>query len=239
VLQRLRDRHPAPPLREPTTELSRSGSAAPLARAGGGGTEGAGPTPLERDDSPRRRGPGALIVTALAALLVLAAVVGYLLLQGDPTGRTTPPDAGHTPRATHHAEHAGGSPSTHPTTSAPSTGTTSTPPAHPGPPHDVGGGSAKSFVQRYYAALPSDTRTGWATLSPGFQDEIGGYDHYVGFWSTISRVSVTGTAPAGKGAVDVSLTYTRRDGSVSSEVRRIYVERSGSGYLITGDDVVG
>jgi hypothetical protein len=76
-------------------------------------------------------------------------------------------------------------------------------------------------------------------LSPGFQAEIGGYDHYVGFWSTISGVSVTDTQPAGKHAVDVSLTYTRDDGSTASEVRRLFLEREDAGYLITGDEVVG
>jgi hypothetical protein len=94
-------------------------------------------------------------------------------------------------------------------------------------------------VRSYYAALPSDTRSAWSALSPGFQSEIGGYDSYRGFWSTISSVSVGRTAPAGDRAVDVSLTYTKSNGQVDREVRRLYLERTGSGYLITGDDVVG
>ena len=241
VLQRLHQRHPPPLLREPTTELSRSSAAAPIARAG---EDGAGPTPLEQDDPSPRHGPGALLATALGALLLLAAVVGYLLLEGGPARNTPTPTAGHTPRSAHHKAHAGRSPSSQPTTSAPSTGASSTgatssPPSPSSTPQGVAAGSARAFVERYYAALPSDTRTGWAALSSGFQDEIGGYDRYAGFWSTISRVSVTGAEPAGKDAVDVSLTYTRTDGSVSSEVRRIYLERGGSGMLISGDDVVG
>jgi hypothetical protein len=44
---------------------------------------------------------------------------------------------------------------------------------------------------------------------------------------------------AQSGSVDVSLTYRSTDGRVSNEVRRLYVERTGHGYLITGDAVVG
>jgi eukaryotic-like serine/threonine-protein kinase len=94
-------------------------------------------------------------------------------------------------------------------------------------------------VRDYYAALPADTRTAWSGLSPGFQDRIGGYGRYRGFWSTIASVSVRHTRTAGSGTVDVSLTYTTRGGSLQDEVRRLYVGRYGSGYLITGDDVVG
>jgi hypothetical protein len=39
--------------------------------------------------------------------------------------------------------------------------------------------------------------------------------------------------------VDVALTDTRDDGSVGREVRRLHLERTGSGYQVTGDDVVG
>ena len=101
------------------------------------------------------------------------------------------------------------------------------------------GASPERFVQDYYGALPGDTRAAWSALSPRFQAEIGGYGNYRGFWSTISAVSVGTIERAPGGAVDVSLTYTRADGGHDSEVRRIFVERQGSGYLISGDAVVG
>jgi eukaryotic-like serine/threonine-protein kinase len=94
-------------------------------------------------------------------------------------------------------------------------------------------------VRHYYAALPSHTRRTWSALSPRFQDKIGGYGNYEGFWSTISSVSVGRTEPAGNNAVDVSLTYTSSNGGVESEVRRIYLERGGNGYLIDDDAIVG
>ena len=56
---------------------------------------------------------------------------------------------------------------------------------------------------------------------------------------TVSRVSVGNTAPAGDNAVDVSLSYTRSDGATESEVRRLFLEPGPTGYLITGDSVVG
>jgi hypothetical protein len=98
---------------------------------------------------------------------------------------------------------------------------------------------AQQFVRTYYAALPTDTRAGWSELSPGFQDKIGGYDNYRGFWSTISHVSVTRTRAVGSHAVDVSLTYTKDGGGTDSEVRRLFLERRRSGYLVSGDAVVG
>ena len=94
-------------------------------------------------------------------------------------------------------------------------------------------------MRSYYAALPSRTQGAWSALSPGFQDKIGGYGNFQGFWSTVSRVSVGQTTSAGSKAVDVSLTYTRNDGVRESEMRRLFLERRSTGYLITGDSVVG
>ena len=56
---------------------------------------------------------------------------------------------------------------------------------------------AEQFVDDYYAALPEDTRSGWSSLTPGFQDEVGSYGDYRGFWRTISSVEVTDTRSAG------------------------------------------
>ena len=90
-----------------------------------------------------------------------------------------------------------------PTTSQPTASPSVTKPAST--PGAVKGATAEQFVRSYYAALPSQTQTAWSALSPGFQDKIGGYGNYQGFWSTVSRVSVSNTTPAGDKAVDVSL----------------------------------
>jgi hypothetical protein len=94
------------------------------------------------------------------------------------------------------------------------------------------------MVASYYAALPEDTETGWSLLSPEFQERIGGYGSYRGFWSTIASVVVADTTSAGSDAVDVSLTYTRQNGFVEDEVRRIYLARTDDGFVIAEDAVV-
>jgi eukaryotic-like serine/threonine-protein kinase len=86
--------------------------------------------------------------------------------------------------------------------------------------------------------LPEDTETGWSLLTPEFQQEVGSFEDYDGFWSTVDSVTVDDTQPAGPDAVDVTLTYTT-DGSSEQEVRRIEVVEGGDGYLISGDAVVG
>ena len=98
--------------------------------------------------------------------------------------------------------------------------------------------SREAFVEDYYAVLPDDTETGWSMLSPGFQQEVGSYDDYDGFWSTIDSVTVEDTQAAGPGAVDTTLVYST-DGSSQREVRRIELARSGDGYVISGDEIVG
>jgi serine/threonine protein kinase len=238
VLERLRERHTRELTRQSTTEVP----AEPKVAA------------VEAGAESRRRRPvgGRGLLWGLGALLALAALGGFLLLHG---GAADQPSAahggsprtgasggstgkGHTPRSTGSATtttrpSGTPSPSTTPPTSGPPAGT----PVLTG--HSVTGRSARQFVRDYYAALPSDTRSAWSALSSGFQDKIGGYGHYQGFWSTISSVSVGRTTSAGHHAVDVALTYTKTDGGVESEVRRIYVEREGKAYLIDGDAVVG
>ncbi len=98
--------------------------------------------------------------------------------------------------------------------------------------------SREAFVEDYYAALPDDTETGWSQLSPDFQQEVGSYEDYDGFWSTIDSVTVEDVQAAGPGAVDATLVYTT-DGSSQSEVRRIELTGSEGDYLISGDEIVG
>jgi eukaryotic-like serine/threonine-protein kinase len=247
VLERLQERYAGKTLDDPTTELLVPRATAPAvppaapsstpesAPAPDADAADATPTPAES----RRRRPGALVVAGLAGLLAVAAVIGFLLLQGDPAGQSSAQGPGGTPRTTNHSTPGGRSPSTSasdPTTAPSTPSTPSSTPPHPGP---VAGASAAQFVRSYYASLPADTRTAWAALSPGFRAKIGGYGSYRGFWSTIASVSVGRTASSGTSSVDVSLTYTGTDGGVESEVRRLFLERSGKGYLVTGDAVVG
>ena len=247
-LNRLRRGHPDPPGRDPTTERPRSRDLAPVVPAAISPptrmttrTESRGGASTASEETRRRRGPGTLVMVGSAGLVALAAVIGFLLLQGGPADRSSAQNPAGTSRAAGRSAGAGtsASPSVAPTptasqpTASPSVTTSASTPG------DVGGATAEEFVRNYYAALPSRTRTAWSALSPGFQDKIGGYGDYRGFWSTVSQVSVNHTTSAGSTAVDVSLTYTRNDGVRESEVRRLILERQSTGYLISGDSVVG
>ncbi len=74
-------------------------------------------------------------------------------------------------------------------------------------------------------------------MAPALQREIG-YGSYRGFWNTVDDVTVTDTRSAGRGTVEVSLTYTQDD-RTEDETRRITVDRTDGSYLIQEDEVIG
>jgi eukaryotic-like serine/threonine-protein kinase len=207
------------------------------------GSSGTDPAYIpSRDDAPRRG--VSLVVAALSALLALAAVAGVVLLRDAPADQ---------PSASTRETHSTSGPAQHSnagarrtrspvlTTAEPTPTAPPSPSSHPAtsPPAGSPSRSGEQFVRDYYAALPSNTRSSWSELSRSFREQIGGYDNYRGFWSTISKVTVGDTAPSGADAVDVDLTYATTDGRVDSEVRRIFLERDGAGYLIDDDAIVG
>src|SRR3954447_9272445 len=113
VLERLRKRHPEPPLREPTMELTRRRDRAPvvvpvaISRPNGTAARTA-ESKEHREAAPEgtraRREPGALVLAGLAGLVALAAVIGFLLLQGGPADRSAAQHpAGNSPTAGHSA----------------------------------------------------------------------------------------------------------------------------------------
>lgn len=183
--------------------------------------------PADPAERPRRR-RGAVLVAVAVALLVLVAGTGYLL--SDAGDGSATPEAGQTP---------GGSGDTGTTESPSPISGGSEGSTTEGSTTASGTGSPMAFVDGYYGVLPDDTRSGWELLSPEFQGEVGSYGDYDGFWSTIDSVAVEGTEAAGPDAVDVTLTYTTSDGGTDREVRRIWVEQTGDGYLITDDAIVG
>ncbi len=97
-----------------------------------------------------------------------------------------------------------------------------------------GGGDAEEFVSAYYALLPEDTDSAWRLLSSEMQAEVGSYDDYVGFWSTIDDVTVDGTAELDADTVEVMLTYLT-DGTSEQEVRQIDVAPQGESFVVVGD----
>lgn len=160
------------------------------------------------DVDERRRRPWLLVAVALVLLLAAGGVALGLVSteEDDPVaGGTTP------------------SPGSSAASSAPSTsGTEAVPVAAEGP---------EALVGDYYALLPGDTRSAWSMLGDGARADAGGYGSYAGFWDTIDSVAVEGTSLGEDGVVTVELVY---DGA-ESESRRLLVERSGDGWVISDD----
>ncbi|MFI6865434.1 serine/threonine-protein kinase [Nocardia sp. NPDC050406] len=193
----------------------------------------------------------ALIAVGVAAVLLVSVVIATAMNRGggepkqDATGTSVvapPPGDPNTPpsSAVAQAPVDTGRPSTAPptstsaapssTTTTPPPTTTTAPPTTPAPPNP---GNVTSFVHGYYGMLPGNVSGAWGMLSPSYQAATGGYNSYAQFWGTISAVRVGAVTPQGDNRAVVSLTYTLKNGSTSSENRWIQVDSSTGRMLIT------
>ncbi|MCU1643160.1 MAG: Non-specific serine/threonine protein kinase [Nocardia sp.] len=156
-------------------------------------------------------------------------------------------DAGGNVAPTHGSGQAGSATHAPTTTPAPSTtlsarpstttappATTAVPPTNPPPAAAAvpSASSVTSFVQGYYGMLPGNVSAAWSKLSPGYQASTGGFNAYSQFWAGISSVSVGGVTATGENRAVVNLTYTLRNGQVTSESRWVQVDSSGGGLVI-------
>ncbi|MFC9994839.1 serine/threonine-protein kinase [Nocardia sp. NPDC127526] len=114
-----------------------------------------------------------------------------------------------------------------PTTTTTTTTTTAPPTTTPQP------ASVASFIQSYYGMLPGNVNGAWSMLSPSYQASTGGFNSYSQFWSSIASVSVGSVTQTGDNRAVVNLTYTLKNGQVSSESRWIQVDSSTGRLLIT------
>ena len=256
VLHRLHERHGPAPTRTITHHVER-----PVAAAAPAPAPAPLPAPLsssswtepESTEPAEKRRGGVFLLGVLVSLLILAALVGAYLLLGSqdddsPTSADTEVSQDSDPeRRTSAAIPTAGAarepaPESPPVEETPTITPSSSPTPRPTPssaaPTPAPAGSAEQFASTYYGYLPSDTNAGWQSLSPSFQSSIG-RGSYDGFWSTISAVEVTGSEEVEPGVVDVSLIYTKADGTTVGEVHRLYLEQAGDVYLIVDDDVVG
>lgn len=177
--------------------------------------------PLARGPGRPRRGRRPLLI--LLAVLLLAAAGGWSLLQltGSPTAKD--PSAS---RSTRHP-----APS-HPASPKPSA-TASTDPGSTSPsPQGAAGATAagmRTFVRDYIATALSDPATAWRELTPRFQQHVGSYGSYAGYWDTIDTATLRDIradptnlvvsyiitwGPKGRGKEDESVTLdlVRQDG---------------------------
>jgi hypothetical protein len=211
---------------EPTQRLEAVAPVA-VAPAGPRGLGGGAPLPpLDDRRSGRRRLP-----LVIVALLVAALGVTYLLSQLGDLGGTTAV-VGTTTRTTA----AGASQTSHSPTAtsrAPSSSTTAAlaPDANK---------NLDNFVNSYYSDVTKDTNHTWVQLTPTMQNAAGGRGGYDGFWQTIDKVKVNQTqANASAKTAVVNLTFTRNDGTTSTETHQFTFVTDGTGYLIESDRFLG
>ena len=143
--------------------------------------------PLLTEEAPPRRGRRALV---LLLVLLVAGVAAWALLRGDPT-----PTSADGPSTTPGTQHSGPSRTPSPHRSATSSPTTSTPSATPssGSPSGASGGSAeemRNFVRNYIATALTDPAAAWKELTPRFQQKVGSYASYAGYWDTIDTATL-------------------------------------------------
>jgi len=169
--------------------------------------------PPDGRGSGRRR-----VALAFAAFLVAAIGMAFLLSQlGDQGSNTAAPA---TTRATAPAK-----------TAAPSPSKSSEEPSTRGEQKAV-----ESFVKSYYADVTKETDRTWDLLSPRMQDFARGRENYDDFWKTIDKVRVNQVRAYASGTkASVDLTFTRDDGSTSTETHQLTFVTHDGDYLIDSD----
>jgi eukaryotic-like serine/threonine-protein kinase len=191
------------------------------------GLDRVAPVPPPDDRSSARHWLPLVIV----ALLVAALGVAYLLSQLRDVGGSTAV-LGTTTRAT--ATGASKTSQSPGTTGHPSSSSTKAAPA------PEANKTLESFVNSYYSDVTKDTNHTWVRLTPTMQNAAGGRGGYEGFWKTIDKVKVNQTrANASSRTAVVNLTFTRTDGTTSTENHQFTFVTDGGGYLIQSDQFLG
>ena len=170
----------------------------------------------------RRAGQRWLPLAFVALLLVGLGAAAYLLGPfGDKSGTTA---AQGTTRATTPARTTPPGAST-PTEVPNATGSVST--------------NLESFVSSYYSNVTRDRESTWQELAPSMQTAAGNRHGYDGFWKTIARVTVNqARSNASATSAVVNLTFTRKDGTTSTETHRLTFATEAKGYFIESDQLL-
>ena len=195
--------------------------------------------PVERS---RGRLPGGVLLAALALLLVALVGGAALLLDRDETGPSDTPAAGAGGQDTAEAERPDPSPSPTPS-ETPSATPSETPTDEPtedqedqeDQPEPATKESMKDFVESYLETVTANPEAAWERLTRAYQRDSGGYDSYLGFWSTIEEAKAKSVDADPDGlTVTYDVEYERTDGSKVEEVVTLLLERTEDGYLIAG-----
>jgi serine/threonine protein kinase len=224
--QRLAQRGPPPP---PSTTVT-----LPPAR------DGAVPTATPAAGRPRRRWAWAAAVAIVAVLLVAGVLVALAtsLGQGSGGNHNAPAAGGTTVR---HSSAGRSSSRTTPQSApagkpAPKSETTSAKSSTP-PPAGRSPSEQIAAVRDYYNLLPDNTGEAWDRLTTGYQAQAGGRGNYEQFWHGFQSVTTNNERFSG-GVVLAELTYTRDDGSQSSETRSFTLVRRDGILKIADSQVV-
>jgi len=212
---------PSPPV-EPTKRIQAPGPPLPRAsRPELSATSDSHSDVQRSDDGPPRDRSSVRRWMPLAFVALLVAVLGltYLSHLGDPGGPTSVADKA---RVTTAAKTAGPTPST---TAAQGANATK---------------NLASFLSSYYSDVTKDTNRTWGRLTPKMQQAAGGRRSYDGFWRTITKVKVNRTQANGAATrAVVSLTFTRRGGTKSTENHQFTFVNNDAGFLIASDTFLG
>ena len=244
-----------PPSRTMSLPAAAPAAAVAAARPPAAARPAAPPPPPRRADPPVRSEPPNRHGRAwLLALLAVAVVAGVIIaVVASQSGGTPANNAASTGAPTTHApaSHTSSSPSPSPTTSHTSTSASPTTSAStPSPPakntksktppgRTPSSTESTSAVSSYYALLPGNTDAAWQDLTPNYQQQAGGRSGYDQFWGQFSKVTATGLSSNGPGTATATITYTRSNGSTSSERRTFGLIRQGNTIKIDSSSVVG
>ncbi|HYH71958.1 MAG TPA: serine/threonine-protein kinase [Nocardioides sp.] len=92
------------------------------------------------------------------------------------------------------------------------------------------------FITSYLATVTSDPESAFDQLTPQFQEASGGYDGYLGWWSTVRSAEVVDiqSNPSDR-TVDYTVTYVMKTGRSDTQQVRLQLQREDDGYLIAGE----
>ncbi|MCM6775533.1 serine/threonine protein kinase [Nocardia sp. CDC159] len=174
--------------------------------------------------APPNAGPPVPAASSSAEPPAAAPVQGTTASPANPT-TTTPPSSSAAPSSTPAATPSAPSTPPQPSTTTPPPASTSFGPPRPA---DISG-----FIYSYYGNLPGNTGAAWNMLSPGYQAQTGGYQSYSSWWATIASVRVGGVQTTGTGVANATLTYRKKDGTVTSENRWFRIDSENGRMVIT------
>ena len=92
-------------------------------------------------------------------------------------------------------------------------------------------------MEDYLATAPNDPHSSFARLTPGYQQQSGGYRGYQRFWGTVASVEPSRLkAYPGDLTVSYLAKYRLNDGSRRTDGVTLHLVFDGKRYLIDGDD---